>query len=81
MGTPRRIVMVIAICLGIVLALIGFLTEDADRAAIPLAGSVAVMAGALIYLLATDDYQARKQIFGPEAADRRGERDAGDRGD
>jgi hypothetical protein len=70
--------MAVAICLGLVLALVGFLTDDPDRAAIPLAGSVAVMAGALIYLLATDDYQARKQIFGPEAADRRGERGPSD---
>ena len=67
-----------AIAVGLVLAVIGFLTDDADRASIVFAGAVAVMAGALIYLLATDDYQARKQIFGPEGADRRSERAAGD---
>jgi hypothetical protein len=67
-----------AILAGLVLALLGLLTDDPDGAAILLAGSVAVLAGALIYLLATDDFQARQQIFGPEGADRRGERAAGD---
>ena len=66
--------MAAAIVVGLVLALIGFMTDDADRAAILFGGSVAVLAGSLIYLLATDDYQARQQIFGAEAADRRGER-------
>jgi hypothetical protein len=66
--------MAAAIVVGLVLALFGFLTDDPDRASILFGGSVAVLAGSLIYLLATDDYQARQQIFGPEAADRRGER-------
>jgi hypothetical protein len=72
--------MVGAIVVGLILAVIGFFTgEDRiDGAAILFAGSVGVMAGALIYLLATDDYEARKQILGAEAADRRGERGASD---
>lgn len=69
-----------AICVGLVLAGIGLFAGDnhTDGAAIMFMASVAILAGALIYLLATDDFEARKQIFGPEAADRRGERGAGD---
>jgi hypothetical protein len=65
--------MAAAICVGLVLALIGFFAGDdhTDGAVITFVASVAVLAGALIYLLATDDFEARKQIFGPEAADRR----------
>ena len=70
--------MVGAIVVGLALALLGFFTGDgAEEPAILLAGSVAVLAGALIYLLATDDFEARKQIFGPEGADRRGEHSTG----
>ena len=80
MGTTRRYIIAGAIVVGLVLALFGFFTDDADadRASILFSGSVAIMAGALIYLLATDDYQSRKQIFGAEAADRRAERTPAD---
>jgi hypothetical protein len=72
--------MAIAIGVGLVLAVAGFFTgeDHIDGAAILFGGSVAVMAGALIYLLATDDFEARKEIFGAEGADRRGENPAGD---
>ena len=74
MGTSRKYAMTAAIVVGLVLAALGFFTDDADRAAILFGGSVAILAGSLIYLLATDDYQARKQIFGADAADRRADR-------
>jgi hypothetical protein len=78
MGTPRKYLMILAIAVGILLAAVALFTgEDrTDGAAILFMGSVAVLAGALIYLLATDDYEARKQIYGPEAADRRSTSDA-----
>jgi hypothetical protein len=80
MGTTRRYVIAGAIVVGLVLALFGLFTNDADadRASILFSGSVAVMAGTLIYILATDDYQSRKEIFGAEAADRRSGRGESD---
>ena len=80
MGTPRKIIMAVAIGLGLLLAVIGLFADanNTDGAVAMFVGSVAVLAGTLIYLLATDDYEARKQIFGPEAADRRGESSASD---
>ena len=69
-----------AILVGLVLAVIGLFAGDnnTDGAAIMFMASVAVLAGSLIYLLATDDFEARKQIFGPDGADRRGERSSED---
>ena len=52
--------------------------DDINSGAIVLAASVAVLAGTLIYTMAMDDYQVRRQVLGEEAERRDRDDDAGD---
>ena len=56
---------------GIGLFMIDDENDDIDAGTTILAASVAVLAGALIYTMAMDDYQVRQRVLGEEA-DRRG---------
>ena len=67
-------VAVIAAAVGLLMLLDDDNNDDVDRAATVLAGSVALLAGALIYTMAMDDYDVRRQVLG-EDADRRGRSD------
>ena len=68
-------VAVIAAAIGLLMLVDDDNNDDVDRAATVLAGSVAVLAGALIYTMALDDYDVRRRVLGEDEADRRGRAD------